>query len=140
MRIKNAFRNSFVSVFSQIILILVGFFSQRVLNLKMGEELVGMNSVISNIISFLSVTELGISTAVIYHLYGCLAQKDEAKIAALMNLYRKAYSVFALVITALGLCVMPFVHIFLKENTFSLEYVRLIYGLWLLRTVFSYLL
>lgn len=140
MRIKNALRNSFFSVISQIILIMVGFFSQRVLNLRMGEELVGMNSVISNVISLLSVTELGISTAVVYHLYACLADKDEKKIASLMNLYRKAYTIFALVITILGLCIMPFIHLFLKENSFTLDYIRLIYGLWLIRTVFSYLL
>lgn len=140
MRIKNAFRNSFFSVVSQMILIIVGFFSQRTLNLRLGEELVGMNSVISNIIALLSVTELGVSTAVVFHLYGYLATKDEEKIAALMNLYRKAYGIFAAVITLLGLCMMPFVHLFLKENNFSLEYIRWVYLLWLVRTVASYLL
>ncbi len=140
MRIKNAFRNSFFTVISQIILIIVGFFSQRVLNLRMGEELVGMNSVISNIIALLSVTELGISTAVVFHLYSYLASKDEEKIAALMNLYRKAYGIFAITISLLGLCVLPFVHVFLRENSFSLGYIRVIYILWLMRTVCSYLL
>lgn len=140
MRIKNAFRNSFFSVISQILLIIVGFVSQRVLNLRMGEELVGMNSVISNIIALLSVTELGISTAVVFHLYGYLAAKDEERIASIMNLYRKAYSIFAIVISLLGLCIMPYVHLFLKENSFSLDYIRLVYILWLIRTVCSYLL
>lgn len=140
MRIKNALRNSFFSVISQMILIIVGFFSQRVLNLRMGEELVGMNSVISNIIALLSVTELGISTAIVFHLYGYMASKDEEKIAALMNMYRKAYTVFALVISILGLCILPFVHLFLRENSFSLEYIRTIYILWLIRSVCSYLL
>ncbi len=140
MRVKNAFRNSFFSVISQIILIVVGFFSQRVMNLRLGEELVGMNSVISNIIALLSVTELGISVAVVFHLYRAIAAEDEEQIAALMNLYRKAYCIFAIVIGVLGLTVMPFVHRFLRENSFTLEYVRTIYGLWLLRTIASYLL
>lgn len=140
MRIKNAFRNSFFSVISQIILIVVGFFSQRVMNLRMGEELVGMNSVISNIIALLSVSELGISTAVVFHLYSALADGDEKRISSLMNLYRKAYYVFATVISVLGLIVLPFVHLFLRENSFSLGYVRTIYILWLARTVLSYLL
>ena len=81
MRLRNVFRNSFFSVLSQVILIIVGFFSQRVMNLRMGEELVGMNGVISNIISILSVSELGISSAVIYHLYRALAEKNEQKIS-----------------------------------------------------------
>lgn len=140
MRIKNAFRNSCFSVISQMVLLIIGFFSQRVLNLRMGEELVGMNSVISNIIALLSVTELGVSTAVVFHLYGYMAAKDEEKIASVMNLYRKAYSIFAVVISFLGLCILPFVHLVLKENSFSLDYIRLIYILWLVRTVCSYLL
>ncbi len=139
MRIKNVVRNSFFSIFSQILLILVGFFCQRVMNLQMGEELVGMNSVISNIIALLSVTELGISVAVVYHLYRAVDAKDENGIAGLMNFYRKAYYIFAIVVGTLGLIILPFVHIFLRENTFSLGYIRTIYLLWLFRTIVSYL-
>ncbi len=140
MRIKNAFRNSFFSIISQIILIIVGFFSQRVMNLKLGEEVVGMNSVMSNIIALLSVTELGISVAVGYHLYQAIADKDEKQISALMNLYRRTYYIFAVVIGALGLAVLPFVHLFLRKNTFSLSFIRIVFGLWILKTVMSYLL
>ena len=136
---KNAFRNSFFVIVSQVILIVFGFFSQRVMNLRMGEELVGMNSVIANILALMSVTELGVSTAVVFHLYEALDSKDEKKIAALINLYRKAYYVFAAVIAALGLCILPFVHIFLKKNSFTLPYIRTVFLLWLIRTVVSYL-
>lgn len=140
MRLKNVFRNSFFSVLSQIVLIVVGFFSQRVMNLRMGEELVGMNGVFSNVIAILSVSELGISTAVVYHLYKALAEKNESEIAALMNLYRKAYYIFAAVITVLGITVLPIVHYFLKENSFTLGYIRIVFFLWLIRTSLSYLL
>lgn len=133
-------RNSFFSLLSQIMIIVAGFFSQRVLYMRAGQELVGMNSVISNILAILSVSELGVSTAVVFHLYEALARKKETEIAALMNLYRRAYLIFATVITVLGLMVMPFVHFFLKDNHFSLDSVRLIYSMWLLRTVLSYLL
>lgn len=140
MRLRNVFRNSFFSLISQFVLIIVGFFSQRVMNLVMGEALVGMNSVISNIIAILSVSELGIASAIVFHLYRALAIQDQEEIASLMNMYRRAYYVFALVITVAGLCVMPYVHIFLRENNFSLSYIRLIYFLWLARTVLTYLL
>lgn len=140
MRLKNIFRNSFFSLISQFALILIGFVSQRVMNLTMGEELVGMNSVISNIVAILSVSELGIASAIVFHLYKALAEQDELKIASLMNLYRKAYYIFATAIMGMGLCIMPFVHLFLKDNTFSISYIRLIYFLWLTRTALSYLL
>ena len=140
MRLKNVAKNSFFNIISQVILIVVGFFSQRVMNLRIGEELVGMNSVISNILALLSVSELGIASAVIYHLYRALAEQNEEQIAGLMKLYRKAYGFFAAFISVIGLCILPFVHLFLNENSFSLRYVRVVYLLWLIRTVLSYLL
>ena len=73
MRIKNLFRNSFFSMLSQFALLILGFFSQRAMNLYMGAELVGMNGVISNVINILSVTELGISTAITI----CMARLQE---------------------------------------------------------------
>ena len=106
MRIKNLFRNSFFSMFSQFALLILGFFSQRAMNLYMGAELVGMNGVISNVINILSVTELGISTAIVYHLYGALARKDEHEIASLMNLYRKAYRIFAVIVFTAGMLLL----------------------------------
>lgn len=140
MRIKSAMKNSFFGVLGQVVLIVVGFFCQRTMNLLMGAELVGMNGVISNVIAILSVSELGISTAVVYNLYAAIAEQDKERIAGLMNLYRKAYIAFALAISGLGMAVMPFIHHFLNEVTFSLEYIRLIFFLWLVRTVLSYLL
>ena len=85
MKIKSLFKNSFFSLLSQLILLLFGFLSQRAMNLYLGTELVGMNGVISNVIAMLSVTELGISTAIVYHLYSALVNKDEQEIAALMK-------------------------------------------------------
>ena len=140
MRAKNIGKNSFVSVFAQMLIILAGFFSQRVINLKLGTELVGLNGVASNVIAIFSVTELGLSTAIVYHLYRALAEGAEEKQAALMNLYRRAYYVVAGAIAILGFSFLPFVHLFLRENHFSLSYVRLIYGLWLVKTILGYLL
>ena len=89
------------------------------MNLYLGTELVGMNGVISNVIAMLSVTELGISTAIVYHLYSALVNKDEQEIAALMNLYRKAYYMFAVILAVLGLMITPFVHLFMKNESFD---------------------
>ena len=140
MRLKSAIKNSFFGVLGQAVLIVVGFFCQRTMNLLLGAELVGMNGVISNVIAILSVSELGIATAVVYNLYSAIAGRDEKRIAGLMNLYRKAYLIFALVIFGLGMGVMPFIHHIMNETAFSQGYIRRLFFLWLVRTVLSYLL
>ena len=140
MRAKNVAKNSFFSVFSQVLIIFAGFFSQRVINVKLGTELVGLNGVISNVIMVFSVSELGISTAIVFHLYQALSTGEEKRIAALMNLYRRAYYAVAGTMLTLGLGFLPFIHLLMKENHFSTAYIRMIYGLWLIRTVLGYFL
>lgn len=135
MRLKKLMKNGFFSLLSQMVLLFFGFFSQRAMTLYMGKELVGMNGVVSNVIAILSVSELGISTAIIYHLYSVLAVKDKKGISALMNLYRRAYQIFALMISVLGLLLLPFIHLFMKDNSYSVSYVRVLYLLWLFRTM-----
>ena len=135
MRAKNVGKNSFFSIFCQVLIILAGFCSQWVINSRLGKEIVGLNGVISNIISIFPVSELGLSTAITYHLYGAIVHGDERKIAALMNLFRRAYGMVAAFITLLGLLFLPFVPLFMRDNPFSTGYVRTIYTLLLIKTV-----
>lgn len=35
---------------------------------------------------------------------------------------------------------LPLIHLFMKNNSYSLTYIRILYAMWLIRTVLSYLL
>ena len=56
----------------------------------------------------LSLTELGLGTAVSFALYKPLAENDEPKIGALMHFYKKAYQLIALLTAAFALLLLPF--------------------------------
>ena len=60
--------------------------------------------------------------------------RPQEEVAALMNLYRKAYYMFAVILAVLGLMITPFVHLFMKNESYSIGYVRVLYLLWLFRT------
>ncbi|MBQ7506028.1 MAG: hypothetical protein IJT05_01745 [Lachnospiraceae bacterium] len=139
VRARNAVRNSFFSVLTQVALIVFAALSNRVVNHRIGEALIGLNGTITNVLGILSVTELGFSTAVIYHLYRGMAEKNEKEVAELINLYRRAYFVIAGIILVIGLCLLPLLPAVMKDNPFSDGYTRTLYLLWLFRTVFSYL-
>ena len=139
MRIQNAARNSFFSALAQVFLILFGFLSNRAVNLYIGEAMVGINGTITNVLGILSVTELGLGAALIYHLYGAVARKEEKKVAELINLYRWAYYILALVVLVAGLILLPFIPGLMKDNPFSTQVTLIIYSLWLIRSVLSYL-
>ena len=140
MRSRYILKNSIFSIFSQILMILLGFVSTRVLNLVLGEALLGVNGVIANVLGILSVSDLGFTTALSYHLYKSLYEKDDERTAALMALFRKVYRIIALIIFTAGMAILPFAHLIMKENPFPLTYVRILYFLWLMKSVLSYLL
>ena len=83
---QNSIRNSAFGIASQIVIILISFFTRSIFLKYLSEEYLGLNGLFSNVISILSLTELGFGTAAIYALYKPLAAKEEEQVAALMNL------------------------------------------------------
>ncbi len=98
----------------------------------------GINGVFSNILSVLSLSELGIGVAMNYFLYAPIATEDERTIRQFMNLYRVMYTVVGAFVGIAGLCLVPFLDFFLKDQP-DIEGITFIYLLYLANTVVSYL-
>ena len=65
----------------------------------------------------LAIAELGISTAVIYNLYKPVAEYDREKIKKYMNFYKICYRIILLIITFLGMMLLPFIKYFVGNVT-----------------------
>ena len=139
MRSKNSIINAIAAIVMYIVTILASFLTQRIFIRTLGNEYLGLNGLFNNILSMLAVVELGFGTAVIYNLYKPIADKDEKKINALMNFYRKTYNAISIVIFVLGICILPFLEnivgkVSIKEN------IKFLFILALIDVVVSYLL
>lgn len=139
MRSKNSIINAIAAMVMYIVTILASFLTQRIFIRTLGNEYLGLNGLFNNILSMLAVVELGFGTAVIYNLYKPIADKDEKKINALMNFYRKTYNAISIVIFVLGICILPFLEnivgkVSIKEN------IKFLFILALIDVVVSYLL
>lgn len=137
MRTKKSIINMVVSFTSQIIFIALGFISRRVLIYSVGVEYLGINGLMTNILTVFSLAESGIGTVICFNLYEPLAKKNYEKVKSLMLLYKKSYHLLALFTLIVGLLFIPFLPMFLKGNTVSDVY--LIYGLYLFSSAASYL-
>ena len=62
---QNSIRNSAFGIASQIVIILISFFTRSIFLKYLSEEYLGLNGLFSNVISILSLTELGFGTAAI---------------------------------------------------------------------------
>ncbi len=138
-RRNQSLKNIISGITSQLILVLLSFFTTRFIKTKLGFEYLGLNGVFSNIISFLSLTELGIGSAIIFALYKPLAEKNETEIQSLMQFYKKAYHIIAFIVLFIGLLLFPFIPKFVKSELPN-SYILLIFSLFLINSVLSYCL
>lgn len=136
-RIENSIRNSFSGVFVQAASTIMGLVARTFFIKYLSAEHLGVNGLFSNVLTMLSLAEMGIGGAITYSMYKPVADKDELKIAQLMNLYRTAYRVVGTIIAILGICVIPFLDVIIKDRP-NIDNLILIYLLFLGNTVASY--
>ena len=132
--------NGTSSLISQFVIIILGFVSRTIFINCLGDEILGLNGTFTNILSILSVTELGIGSSVAYCLYKPVYEDDKEKIAGIMNLFKKAYFVIGIVIFSLSLAITPFISLFIKDYTLDLNYIRMIFVLYAFNSTISYFL
>ena len=125
------------SIISQIIIILLGFLSRRVLIYNVGVQYLGINGLMTNILTIFSLAESGIGIAIGYALYKPLAENDIEKNKSLMRFFKLTYRALAVLTAVIGIAFSPFLPFFLKGNTAPDAYA--IYYLFLFSSVVSYL-
>lgn len=143
-RTKKSFRNIGVGVFGLLLYIVSQFITKSVFIDTLGIEYNGVNGLYANILSVLNLSDLGFATAVAYALYKPLKEGDGETIAAIMRFFRNVYRIVAAVVLCLGLLCIPFLQYLIAEKLadlpFTLNQLRLFFGMFLLNTVCSYLL
>ena len=95
---------------------IIGFVCRMVFVRCLSADYLGVNGLFTNVLTMLSLAELGVGGAIVYALYKPLAENDEAKIASLMRLYSKAYRMIGTVIAVVGLALMPFIDLIIQEQ------------------------
>lgn len=125
---------------SNLFITALSFFTSKVIKDRLGLEILGLNGVFTNVISVLSLTELGIGTAITFALYKPLVEGNEKLIKSIMAFYKKAYQIVAALIAVIGICLIPFLKYFVKSDSYSHTYIIQVFILFLLNAVVSYLL
>lgn len=138
-RTENSILNSSISMITYIISIVIAFISQTLFVKLMGKEYLGINGLFSNILTMLSLFELGIGNAIIYNLYKPIYDNNIEKIKSLLNFYKKAYLLIAIIVSIVGCVLIPILPFFIKKITIDVN-ITIVYLLMLSSTVSSYIL
>lgn len=138
-RIQKAGKNIIFGYISNLAILLINFVQKTIFIYVLGKTLSGVNGVYTDVLSVLSLTELGIGTALNYSLYKPVAERNYEKIKSYMRFYKRAYVTIAGVIAVLGIAISPFLKYILKNpGNLTIEELTLYYYLFLFNTVISY--
>lgn len=137
MRVENSIKNIYMGIVTQVVIAILGFVSRKVFLDNLGTEYLGVNGLLTNILSMLSLVEGGIGTSIVYNLYKPLAENDEEKIISLVQLYKKIYTILAIAIFILSSCLYPFLGMFMKGEH-NVQYLGIVYYIFVIRNVISY--
>ena len=138
-RTKAALTNAVISTVVQIGTLLLAFAQRTVLIKTLGGEYAGIDGLFSNILTILSLAELGFGSAIVYSMYAPMANNDEAVLNALLKLYAKIYNIIGIVVLAVGAALAPFLGFFIKEAP-DIPHLTLIYLMYVFNTGVSYFL
>lgn len=136
-RTQNSIRNIMAAMAGQLGGVLVNLLARVFFLHYLNHTYLGLNGLFTNVLTMLSLVELGVGPAMAYSLYKPLADNDVERIKSHMAFYKKAYITIGLAIAALGLLFLPFYTVFMDEVP-DIPHLNVIYLLFVANTVVSY--
>lgn len=129
--------NLIASLAVQPLKVATGFVNRTIFISTLGIAYLSLSGLLTSILSILSLAELGVGAAMSYALYKPLADNDNRKVTAYMQLFEKLYRIIGGTILVLGVGLSFFLPFFITDQEINSE-VRTIYYLFLINSVVSY--
>lgn len=135
-----AIKSGVLGFSSQVLTIIINFIIRTCLIKYLGVEILGLDGVIRELVSMLSLADLGLSSAMIFRLYKAVIDDDTDKITDLMVIYKQVYKFIALAVFSIGVLLSLFLKFIISDIQMSWTFIYIAYYLHLFSTVSTYLL
>lgn len=135
-----ALKGSAIGITSQIVNLIAKFIVRTFAIRILGKEILGLDSVLIDTISMLSLAEMGITSAMLYRLYAPIINKDQKRIDEWMATYRIIYHVIAGIVAIMGVVISFALPLIIREISVPWSTIYIAFYLQLAGSVSSYLL
>lgn len=139
-RIKNSLRNVIWAMINKFVALVFPFIIRTIMIYKLGAEYAGLNSLFTSVLQILSLSELGIGSAIVFSMYKPIATKDYESVGALLNLYKQFYFIIGCFMLIIGLIMVPFLPHLINGSYPDDINLYILYLIYLANTVISYFL
>lgn len=138
-RTHRTIQNSRTSLLLFLFQIFIGFFSRKFFLDYLGAEVLGINTTIGNILSFLNLTELGIGIAMATSLYKPISNHNQEEICEILTVQGILYKRIAIIICSLSIPVLISIPWLFPSIKCGISYVYIAYIVFLSGSITSYL-
>lgn len=138
MRMNNSLKNIKFNIIFFLVNSLLIFVSKTVLIKYLGSEYTGLNTIFTNLISFMNVAEMGITSAITYSLYRPLEYKDYKTINSLLNAFRGIYRIIGIIVSMIAIIFMMFISKIIPNSSIGYAYIYIYFIIFALKTILSY--
>ncbi len=138
-RVKKSLLNARVNLIFYVLILIISFFFQEKVFLNcLGADFVGLTGTLMNLLNFLNLAELGISTAIGYVLYKPIFEHDEARINEIISVLGYMYRWIGRIIIAAGLLLSCFLPLIFPSTGFSYGIIYFAYYSFLASSLIGY--
>ena len=116
-RMRKTMLNARVNVIFYFLTLILSFFSRKIFLDMLGADFIGLTSTLQNILCYINIAELGISTAIGYLLYKPIFDSDKQTINEIISVLGYIYSWLGKLILALGIAVSLFFPLIFPKQT-----------------------
>lgn len=130
--------NSGVALFMFIINFILQFYSRKIFLDYLGTEILGLNTTATNLLQFLNLAELGISSAVGFTLFKPIHDADHITINEILTLQKHLYRRIAYFVILGAVILMGFFPLIFSKITLPLWYAYGSFGVLLFSSLLGY--
>lgn len=138
-RMQKSIKNISAGLVYQTAAVISSFVVRTLMVRYLGLSVISLNGLYWEIVSMLSLAELGIGSAVVYHLYKPIAENRVEEIKKIMGLYRVCYRMIAAVCFAAGCILTVFIPYIVNGLDYHASYLRFLFFLYVVQVSVSYL-
>lgn len=139
-RVHKSVINAKVNIAYFFLFLILSFFSRKIFLDTLGPDFTGLTGTLQNILGYLNLAELGLSTAIVFNLYKPVKEDDKATIIELISLFGYIYRKIGLFVMFAGFIVALFLPLIFKNTAFSTPLILLSYSAFLLSSLYGYFL
>lgn len=138
MRTKKALLNYITELLPQLVIAIIGIFKVKLFLQVLGESTSGLYQVYTQFLTYMTIVDGGLTSALLCALYKPLNEKNKQKTNSILAAAFRIYSIIGIFIMTVGIILSFFIPNFIKGNVFSLEYIVLTFSIYVFSGIIGY--